>query len=138
MMASGSAQKATTWILPAQPTMVQQKVSFSYCGDDIQLAFPVTSSDDVSGVSAQLYVDNISAVCTSDDQSTLPEEITVPGLCCDAGICIQSSEEACRMIGGVWSAVLIPTVSEWGLAALALLIMSAGSVALFRRRTARA
>ncbi|MFH1108532.1 MAG: IPTL-CTERM sorting domain-containing protein [Planctomycetota bacterium] len=42
----------------------------------------------------------------------------------------------CAALGGVWDDVCVPTVSEWGLAVMALLVLTAATVVIMRRRAA--
>ena len=55
-----------------------------------------------------------------------------------AGACVQTSADLCEAIGGSYqgdgaACAEIPTVSEWGLIAMSLLILSAGALMLHRR-----
>ncbi len=81
----------------------------------------------------------------SDDTNNdgIPDEC---GACCGsfgAVGCLQLAQDLCSESGGVYlengtvchgSACPIPTVSEWGLVTMALLVLTAGTVVLARRR----
>jgi hypothetical protein len=65
------------------------------------------------------------------------------GACCRARGCVQVTQEACGTIGEYrgdgticeeQDCAPIPTVSEWGLVAMTLLMLAAGSMVLIRRR----
>lgn len=65
------------------------------------------------------------------------------GACCGAGGCIQTTRAVCEDIGNLYqgdgilcgdNGACIPTMSEWGLAAMGLLVITAGTL-VQRRRT---
>ena len=51
-------------------------------------------------------------------------------------VCLENiSEEACLANGGLWNATAcIPTVSDWGLVVMAMLVLTAATVVIMRRR----
>ncbi len=42
----------------------------------------------------------------------------------------------CTAQGGIWNDACVPTVSEWGVAVMAMLVLTAGTIVVMRRRAA--
>lgn len=82
-----------------------------------------------TGSTQELRIDNVSSECTPDDDTS--EELTVvPDTFCDSvQNCNAPSEPPLENFPGG-----IPTVSEWGLIVMTVLVLTAGTVAFGRRR----
>jgi len=95
---------------------------------------------------AKTCVDGLNAgsLCTqnSDCDSNTCQFVDSTGACCSGTECVVTTEAACLAVPGIYQGdgtpcgpggECIPTLSEWGLLAMTLLVLCAGTVAVRRR-----
>ena len=110
----------TSWEIPASTGWVEHKVSKLGCGIESTVNFSLHSLEFLP-VNGRLQIDNVSADCTEDDQTTLTQT---------------SGPSQAPNDNALLDAKPIPTLTQWGMIILVVLIVLSTWVVLRRRKAA--
>jgi len=109
----------------AGPTGEDIKVSVPGCGENVLVVFAVID-DHSDGIQSKLWLDNVTSVCTITSETTL-------GLVDYTGAePFDFENPPDNPLGD--RIIRVPTVSEWGLVVMGLLVVAAATVVIMRRR----